>query len=296
MAEQDVTDGEVLRLADLRDACARHEATLRMQYPPDGRLPAEDEAELARCGPATARGVLQRYALLKYLFRRRQEAGGPGRPGIEQAETAMRQLLRREPIVLELGAHRVHVTARSYAALYEIAAHATRSRELAADLVRIDSLHARTVQALVHAPRAERGRLRARLRRLGQLHRRTVLELGLHRRAIYAHALTPSGAPAESLVEAPRWVDEIDAIWDGVLLAAIHEVGAGRYSRLGEPPERPGKAPPEPLEDFGWHTHFALIERNRRMPEASLYDRDLYRELAWLRASADAPPLLPGED
>lgn len=284
---------EAVTLEQVRAWCERDEATLRNQHPPEGRLPPEAEEQLARYDSSTMTGALRRWGYLKHLFHRRRERKGRKDA---QAKRAARQLLRREPVRLQLGGHTVDITARSYAALYEIAAHALRVRELEADRDRIAELHARTEEAL----RERRGfgarrRGRRRLRRLGRLYRRVFAEILLHRRAIYAHALTPSGAPAASIEEAPDWWEEIDPVWDGALLAAVFEAGPGRYAQLGEPPpERSGRGGSDRPEDFGWASLFASIERQQRTEAAALYDQDLWRLLTWLRAGA--PPAPEGLD
>jgi hypothetical protein len=275
-----------ISLVELQAACDGKEATLRMQYPPDGRLPAHDEASLARHAHSTIRGALLRYALLTHLFLSRDRAAHAATASSgEQAERAMHDLLRRKPVRVYVGRHAVDVTSRSYAALAEIAGHSMRLRTLRADADRLEELLEEALSA--HPSRAERGRHRRRLRRLEALHRRLVLEAQLHRRAIYAHLATPDGRPARSLADAPAWADTVDPAADTALMTALFEAGAGRYQRLGAEPSRGGDAgTTRVLEDFGWHSHFAMIERNRRAPEASLYDRDLYQLLGWLRAGA----------
>lgn len=205
------------------------------------------------------------------------------------AQDAARAILRREPVRVELGGRVVEVTSRSYAAMAEIAAHASQIRLLEEDLHRVAVLQSECLETMDGARRG-RGGLRRRLASLTDIELRLQSEILAHRCAIYAHALTPSGAPARSLEEAPSWWREIDPRWDAALLLGLFEVGVGRYQKLGPVPEpereRRGNAAPE---DFGWGSLFASVERQQKLEPAVLFDRDLYQVLTWLRAGAPPP-------
>lgn len=272
-----------ISLEQLQAMCASEERTLRMQSPPDGDLGGEAEARLKRIDASTIVGALRRWAYIKHLYLSRME-GLSRQEDRAIAEDAARALLRREPVRVRIGPYHVNVTARSYSAMLEIAQHAVRARELQADIVRCEEIEDQLLVSL-RATRRKR-RVRRRMRWVAAIHRRLLVESLLHRRAIYAHALTPSGAPAASLEEAPPWVEEIDPAWDALLISAVHEAGPGRYMRLGEEPEPPKGAKKDERESFGWHSFFAAIERNAKIPAAQLYDRDLYQYLTWVRAGS----------
>lgn len=284
---------DAVTLERLVQLCETHERVLRWQYP-EGALPSEWEDELARWPADSADSALERLAALKHFYRLDDARRNPKPASPADAEDAARQLLTREPVRVELGDIVAYVTARSYAAMYAIACHDARIRELDADLQRASQLHALTAAQLRALPwyARGRGRLRRRLRRLGALHERLYLELAAHRQMLYAHAMTPDGAPAASPDQAPDWWVRIDPAWDAALLAALWEAGPGRYARLGPEPERRRKQGGG--ESFGWASLFASVERSQKLPAAELYDRDLYQLLTWLRAGA--PPELDLED
>lgn len=283
-----------LPLSHVQRWCERYEKLLRLQYPPDGTLPGDAERKLEAFDPSTMTGALQRWAYLKHLYLVRSEGLSKREDNQHSVEEAARQLLRREPVWVQFGRHRVAVTARSYAAMYEIAAHAAQIRALEADL----DLAARKAAAARAKLARTKGwvraaRVRALIRRIEDFHVRAYRELQLHRQALYAHAFTPTGAPATSLDEAPAWWKEVDQAADALLFAAMVEAGHGRYERLGDPPPQKKKTP-EPEEQFGWASLFASIERQQRVPAAELYDRDLFQLRTWLRAGA--PPPLDMDD
>jgi hypothetical protein len=113
----------------------------------------------------------------------------------------------------------------------------------------------------------------------------------LQRRAIYAHAFTPTGAPARSLDDAPAWWVEVGPAEDAALIVACWEAGPGRYARLGEPPApKKKKETKDDVDEFGWASLFASIERQQKVAPAELYDRDLWQLLAWSRAAAPPVP------
>lgn len=283
---------QVITLEEARRLCRQYEGTLRASFAP-GEIPPEWEAELAKIPAETALRAVGRFALLKhyYLVRARQLEQPEVEPA--DAEEAARQLLRREPVEVDLRGRTVGVTSRSYAAMCQIAMHHTRIRLLDVDLARAGALYAETEAKLRARSRRRRGHLRKRLQRLQELHRRLFLELQIQRRALYAHAFTAHGGPARSLEEAPSWWTEVDPAADVLLLTALMAAGPGRYARLGAPSSSRGRKAGGEEDAFGWHSLFASIERQQRIEPASLYDRDLYQLLTWVRAGAPpAPPEL----
>lgn len=297
---------------------AQLERILRLQYE-DGTLHPRDEAELARHDPAEITGAIRRFAFLKHLYYRRSEDLVRREEGIDIQEVA-RQLLTAEPVRLELAGTVVEVTDRSYSAMFAIASHWMAIQMLDLDLERADDLLRRLHSARNDLPRLvvpsdvlratrigdwsalreagstamsalrARRHLHRRIHRVGRIYRRVLVEREAHRQAIYAHAFTDDGAPATSLEEAPAWWRRIDPREDAVLVATFLEVGHGRYERLGEPPERKDKDEKRDGEDFGWHSLFASIERQQRVPPATAYDRRLFQQLTWLRAGAPPAP------
>ena len=296
-------DGEIrseeapdpLPLSYVQRWCERYERLIRRQYPPGGQLSAEAERRLAALDPSTMTGALQRWAYLKHLYLVRSEGLARREESRQTIEEAARQLLRREPVRVRLGGRVVEVTGRSYAALYEIAACDAQIRALEADLDVCSRLAAAAEAELAASPGWRRAAaLRRRIRTLHRIHVRICRELREQRRWLYAHALTPSGAPARSAEDVPEWVEEIGRVEDALLLAAVIEAGHGRLARLGEPPPSKSERSNPPAEDFGWATLFASIERQQKLPPGTLYDVDLFQLRTWLRAGA--PPPLELED
>lgn len=256
---------EAMRLEDAQRWCSEWESTLRSSFGESRELPPDWEGELAKYSADSLKSALTRWAHLRHFYLlRQQEKQRAKAPDAAVRETA-RQLLSRDPVRIRLRSGRVvQVTGRSYAAMAEISCHARAITDLEQALQATD-------------PGAE-------------LQRRTQYEILLHRKAIWAHALTGSGAPAKSLEESPEWWEEITPSDDGLLLSAALEAGAVRYSQLPDPPAPKAKA--ELAEDLGWGTLFACIERELKLPPASLFDQDLYQLLTWRRASAPAIPEL----
>lgn len=277
-----------ISLDRLVQLCEAHERVLRWQYP-EGALPAEWEDELVRWPADDTEKALERLAALKHFYRLDHERRNPRPTTPDEAEEAARQLIRREPVRVELGDIVAHVTARSYAAMHEMARHDVRIRLLVEDVRRVRTLYAETLGALRRAPRRKRGRLRRRARRLEELHERLHLELYAHRQMLYAHALTPDGAPARGPEDAPDWWVQIDPVWDAALFAAMQEAGPARYARLGAPKE-PRRGKKNDGDTLGWASFFASIERQQKIEPAETYDRDLYQLLAWVRAGAPPEP------
>jgi hypothetical protein len=258
-----------------------HEATLRDSMRESG-LPREWEERLAQYPPNSLIPALQRWALLKHFYLTRTEQAERATRS-ENAIDVARALLRREPVITTLAGNRVEVTGRSYNALANIAAHHLAITDLQGSVARIEQLHA---QLLLRYPsRFRRWRIRRRLQYLRTLYGRVFAELLAHRRALYAHALTPDGAPASDVHDghpAPWW-KATSAEDDVRLLVALYEVGPGRYAQLGDPPEneeeKTGYA-----ENFGFHSLLAFVEGDRKLPPAALYDQDLGQVLTSIRA------------
>lgn len=274
-------------LDQLQAWCSSHEKVLRWQY--GGALPVSWEAELASVEANTAANAVQRLALLKHFYRSRHEEQERKNepPDEETQQRAARQLLRREPVEVDLGARKVYVTARSYACMAEIARHDARIRALGGDYERLHRRIRIASEAIPVLTGAERAKHRRRLRRYIDAANRIQLEMTHQRLALWSHALTPTGAPADE-ISVPDWWTEITPSMDASLLAGLIEAGAGRYSQMGPPPEDLKKKGMKG-EQFGWSTLFATVERQHDLPPASLYDRDLYQTLAWLRAGAPPP-------
>jgi hypothetical protein len=278
---------DTVTLDDVRKWCDREERVLRLQYrtSPDerGELPPEWEIGLKLPGRqiGTMTGALSRWAYLIHLYRiRNQKLAKAEAPDVEEA---IRQLLLREPIVVEMPSRTVAVTGRSYSAMLEIARHSVRLHELETDVLRIAGLEQRLLVLLISdTPKIKKRRASRRLRWLYRVHRRVLMEAQLHRQALYAHATTDDGAPAGGLADAPDWWDQMTPEDDAALLRALFAVGVERYANIPDPPER-DEEERKPKEDFGWHSLFASVERSAKLKPASLYDRDLFQLLTWVR-------------
>lgn len=274
----------IVTLGELQTWCAREERTLRLQYP-EGALPAEWERTLASRPAEALLGALRRWYTLKHYHLVRAEQLAPAhRPAEAEARaTAMRKLLRREPVVLELGPHRVHVTSRSYDAIHAMGRHAKRLRLQLADVEHLDDLLEATFRNLqAAASRRERRRHRARYRTLMEIQEAIVADALLQRRALYAHALTEDGAPASGPEATPAWVDQVDAAWDAALLGALQEAGPGRLAALGS---APGAGDVELEEDWGWEGFVADFVAGE-IDAAPLFRADLAQMVARRRARA----------
>jgi len=277
---------DTVALDDVRKWCDREERVLRLQYqvrPNErGELPPEWELGLQHPGrqTATMSGALSRWAYLIHLYRiRNQKLTKAEAPDVEEA---IRQLLLREPIVVEMPSRTVAVTGRSYSAMLEIARHSVRLRELEADVLKIAGLEQQLLAILVgESPKPKRKRAQRRLRWLYRVHRKVLMEAQLHRQGIYAHALTDDGAPARALSDAPEWWDQMGPEDDAALLRALFAVGVERFAEIPERPEKEDER--RPAEDFGWHSLFSSVERSAKLKPASLYDRDLFQLLTWVR-------------
>ncbi len=286
---------DVVDLGVLRSWCERDERILRLQYE-DGKLPDPYEGELAGMpAPTTTSDALRRWALLKHVFRVRSEGQPRATAGGARVEDTVRKILRREPVPVELLGRIVNVTSRSYGAMLEIARASLAIDQLEGDLrtaVREELKLRGDRQALPLLSIRERRALQRQIGDLRGLAVRIRIEQQWHRMSIYAHALTPSGAPAKDVqAEAPAWWEEMGPAEDAVLLAALWEAGPIRYSELGRPPQSdPRKKGAQSSEDFGWGNLFAAWESEMGIEPGELYNRDLVQLLVQLRARATNLP------
>ncbi len=280
---------DVITLDLVQQWCAKEERILRLQYrtsPDDpGTLPAEWETGLAHRGrqPTTMHAALSRWAYLLHLWRVR--SGNLTKASAEEAQDTVRRLLQRTPILVELPSKTVHITARSYNAMLEIARHSLRLQEIDADMRRLAEMEQQVIEGMVRQGKdtPRKVRRRKRIQWLYQIHRKLLLESRMHRQAIYAHAFTPSGAPATELEDAPEWWEELTPEDDLVLLQTMFAVGHGRLSQVPERPEKDDDA--QPKEDWGWHGLLTSLERQAKVEPASYYDRDLFQLVTWMRTS-----------
>jgi len=280
---------DVITLDLVQQWCAKEERILRLQYrtsPDDpGTLPDEWEAGLRHRGRQTTsmHGALSRWAYLLHMWRVR--SGKLSRASAEDAQDTVRKLLQRTPILVELPSKTVHVTARSYNAMLEIARHSLRLQEIDVDMRRLSEMEKQVVEQMVRTGKdsSRQIRRRKRIKWLYQIHRKLLLESRLHRQAIYAHAFTPTGAPARHLGDAPAWWDEVTPADDLVLLQTMFAVGHGRAAQIPERPEPDDDS--KEAEDWGWHGLLTTLERLAKVEPAAYYDRDLFQLMAWSRTS-----------
>lgn len=280
--------GETLTLEELQRKCRQDEKILRLQYR-DAVFPPEWDAGLGSPGrqATTMAGALSRWGYLIHLWNVRNQklvraASSP------ETRNVVRDMLLRVPVQLELPSiGHVEATGRSYMATLAIARHWLRIREIDMRLRRLVALEQRTAEETERGDRKSRRRARTRLRKMLQLHKRLILEVGLHRQAIYANAFTPDGAPAESLDDAPAWWPKVTPEDDAALLMALFKVGPEREQALAAAkpaPEETGQHP-----EFGWHSLMATIEADvLHIEPATLYHRDIYRLIGWME-SIDRP-------
>lgn len=289
---------EVVDLDVLRSWCDREERILRYQYD-GGKFADRYEDELASLPLTDTTNALRRWALIKHLYRIRSEnlqAEPVAAPADKQ--TAADLLLRREPVPVRIGDRVIKVTGRSYSAMAAMAAEATAIEQLEADLQLVTTTLAKLVDERATAPLlafGQRNALRRRARSLHGLATRVVTEIKWHRMALYAHAMTESGAPARDIqAEVPEWWDQVGPIEDAALLAALWEAGPGRYHTLGPSPRPQWKKREgaQRSENFGWPSLFAVWEPKLKLGGAPLEDCDLGQLLVKLRAQAiDQPEL-----
>ena len=300
--QEDLPD--TLTLEDLAARCEREERLLRRQYRGKGHeyadvkkgtllpeFPADWEAGLAIPGrqPTTMRGALSRWAYLTHLWRVRSERLRPKRAGQDSDQrNVLRDMLKREPVTVQLAARTVRLTGRSYAAMEMIAMHTLRLKDLHEKTKRLEAAESRIVRRLALLPRRRSKKLSRTLRRLILRHEQAIIEAGLHRQAIYANLLTESGAPADSLTEAPAWWDEITPEDDALLLRAAFMVG---HERLHEVSTASGEDASD--DEWGWGKLFSTIERIMKVEMAALWNEDLFKLQAWvILAESTADELL----
>lgn len=278
-----------LTLEQLNSECEREERMLRLQYKdrdtnPDGLLPPEWEMGLKhkRRQPTSMSGALSRWSYLTHIYRVRFENLTKADPA--DAEEVIGKMLRREPIRVELTGRTVNVTGRSYNALLEMARHSLRMQEIEADAQRLAALQKAIVTKLGQGPTHRRLlSLTGRMGRLTGLHRRLMLELLLHRQALYAHAFTEDGAPAASLDEAPDWWVTVTPADDSRLLEATFSVGIRRLEQLFD--SLPDQKDEGKVRSYGWHTLLQTIAPKLRVRPAEAYDLDLFQAVAFAHAS-----------
>ena len=284
---------EALPLAVLDRAIQENESALRGSFGEQG-LPGAWDSDLAALPRDTPIQKLVLFARLKHYYWLRYEqlqgAQEKRATSTADAQAAVRQLLRREPVTTTLAGRRVQVTGRSYNALAEIAAHHLRALELHTAVEHVEQAFVESLRR--HTWPLRRRRVKRRLAFLRRAHARLFGELLAHRRALYAHALTPTGAPATDVREghpAPWW-RETTVEDDARLLLALVEVGPARYERVGEGPARKGDGESPFMEDFGFHSLLTWLEGKRQIEPAALYDQDVGQVLASLRAGTLAQP------
>lgn len=273
----------------LVEKCARLERVLRLQYP-EKELPQEWERAIALHKPASSTGAgLRLKSLLEHYYRVR--SGNLQARAVEDAGAAeaARALLRREPVVVQLAGERVEVTGRSYSAMMEIAAHDLRGRELDEALARVTAAAARVSAEMDMRPaRGASGRRRVlgrRLARLRGIYERLAGERERHRFAIYAHALTEHGGPADiGATEVPEWWRRTGPVDDAELLGALFLAGPARLAEL--PP--PAKSADKPESAFGWASLFLWYEKRHAIPSGRGWDHDIGQVLAEARVNAEA--------
>lgn len=286
-----------LSLDTLARAIAENESALRSSFG-DAGLPEAWDHDLAALPRESPTDLLVYYARVKHYYwvryeERQKKQQRASQPTTADVQEAARALLTRESVpVVIAGAERA-VTGRSYNALAQIAAHHLRILGLTGEVKHVEGLYAQTLRQ----HRGARGRkaVRKRLNNLQNLHGRLLTEVLLHRRALYVHAFTPTGAAAtreevETAAHAPFW-RETTVEDDGRLVLALWESGPGRYARLVA--DQPAKEDDSGfVHDFGFHSLLAWIEGKRKIAPAALYDHDVGQLLASVRAAVPKTPEL----
>ncbi|HEU0298790.1 MAG TPA: hypothetical protein VFR37_05030 [Longimicrobium sp.] len=243
----------------------------------------------------TATGALRLFRYLGHLYIVRSPEGGYVRSSAARAgaDEALDALMHRHhvEVVLESG-RRVRVTGRAYSSLLLMAAHGTRVRALEVEL---EHCEARFTLAVTEARRlgllSRCGRQwRRRMRAVERIHARYVIELARQRLTLWAHALTPDGAPCPDVTRAPAWLHEITAVDEALLFDALNEVGPRRIAALMEAipkPRRRGPAAERP--DFGPDGLLAAYGYRLKVRAADCYDDDLGRLTAELLIAVPEP-------
>lgn len=280
-----------------REQAALHEKTLRRQYAPTGEkpFPPEWEKALAAFDPEKSVGALRRWAYLKHLLWVRDENLSKRGDETDEAKIlAAYQLITMEPVPVTLSTGRmVEVTDRSLAALVEMGRHATTIAGLFDDLERADEIIARILEKIAgdDVSRHRKRALRRRLQWVRNVKLRAMPELSLHRKAVYAHVFTESGAPAKGVDDAPVWWDEITRDDEKRIMEAASEAGSGRYEKLGPQPKPPKRKDSKTrwryLESFGLLSPLTRWGLDVPITEAPYYDRPLGQAFAFMRAGAD---------
>jgi hypothetical protein len=280
---------ETLTLEALRKRLDMHERMLRVQFRDRGGFPDEWEAALARSDrqATTMTGALSRYAHVWHLWRIENERLVKAAESPEK-RNLVRDMMAREPVRVILPSREVECTGRSYLAMLHLARHYLRLREIDAFIRRLRLYESTLSQTIAESEeKGVRRRANVRLRRAYAAEDRLLLEAMDHRRAIYAHAFTEDGAPADSLADAPDWWVYMTPEDDAALLMGLWKVGPERSQQLreGDIPDPDSQGPPE----FGWHSIIASVEKEQSVELAAYYRRDLYQLEAWMR-SLPKPP------
>lgn len=282
---------EEMPLDYVRERCEKIEKVLRLQFKPNP-LPGPMQQKLATCpADGSPEDLVERWVTLSHLLRCVRDdlghGGGRASRDPDDVEEAVRKLLSRDPVTMEVSGHRLEVTGRSYAAMIEMARHEIRIDELRQDAARAAELRESLETAIERADGPAVRRHRRRLKRVGRVHRAILQEIRLHRRALYAHATTEDGAPADSLEDAPEFWSEIGPREHLALLTALFEAGPGRLDRLGKSP--PSEGGRDFREDWGFKSMIAAFEGDMKIEPATYYRRDLGQLITWMRAQAREP-------
>lgn len=253
----------------------------------DRKLPEAWDRELAALPRDNAMQELVYYAQVKHFYRLRyEELNSKGKDAFTitpEKARAMRDLLRRTPIRVQLAGRSIDVTFRGRAALLALAEHDLARRQIDRDLEQLAELAAETIRRQ-DAGRISRGHARRRLRTFQRIHGRYYAEYLRHTRVILANALTPDGREATE-DQAPEWWSEVTAEEEMQLLIALFRVGPERLERLGELPATRSKDRTW-VEDFGFWSLYSYFERDAGLVPGAFHDQDAAQFSAWIRAGA----------
>jgi hypothetical protein len=284
----------VISLEWLQAQCEQLERILRLQSD-WGEVSAPYLIELESLAPDTTSSALRRWALLKHLYRvRDQGLRREVAPDPETAQQAVAELLRRIPVSMLLENGRtIRVTSRSFAAMIELAAHHARIRLLQVQLDEVAERYRSTLDRCASSHGRTRRVLRRRAGKLETVHRRLYTELHGHRMRLWANAMTESGSSAGLHEDPPEWWTETTPADDARLLVALYEAGPLRYRRLGPATEREDERKKKPAEDWGYEGLLVAWGVRKKVPPAEMLDQDLAQALTEMRLSA--PPSLEEE-